>query len=76
EIRYSAGDLAAPIDTLEAGLLRSPIDHQPSAICQGGRRLRFLPEAFGKSRGLVVLNLSNKQLQVRFFDFLFGFCSL
>ncbi|KAL8150844.1 hypothetical protein V2J09_020652 [Rumex salicifolius] len=35
-----------------------------SAICQGGRRLRFLPEAFGKSRGLVVLNLSNKQLQV------------
>ncbi|KAL8162074.1 hypothetical protein V2J09_013563, partial [Rumex salicifolius] len=84
EIRYSAGDLAAPIDeTLEAGLLRSPIDHQleakgaivrlfassspakrKSAICQGGRRLRFLPEAFGKIRGLVVLNLSNNQLQV------------
>ncbi|KAL8154167.1 hypothetical protein V2J09_011927 [Rumex salicifolius] len=29
-----------------------------------GRRLRFLPEAFGKIRGLVVLNLSNNQLQV------------
>ncbi|KAL8128803.1 hypothetical protein V2J09_017958 [Rumex salicifolius] len=31
-LRYSAGDLAAPTDeTLEAGLLRSPIDHQPIA---------------------------------------------
>ncbi|XP_073525934.1 uncharacterized protein [Phyllobates terribilis] len=28
-----------------------------------GKRLRFLPEAFGKIRGLVVLNLSNNQLQ-------------
>ncbi|KAL8158713.1 hypothetical protein V2J09_000250 [Rumex salicifolius] len=67
EIRYSASDLAAPIDTLEAGLLRSPIDHQPvlivspdckeakGAICQGGRRLRFLPEAFGKSRVITLL---------------------
>ncbi|KAL8136985.1 hypothetical protein V2J09_002986 [Rumex salicifolius] len=26
-----------------------------SAICQGGRRLRFLPEAFGKSRGVHTL---------------------
>ncbi|KAL8160800.1 hypothetical protein V2J09_012289 [Rumex salicifolius] len=37
---------------------------------QGGRRLRFLPEAFGKSRGLVVLNLSNKQLQLFYLSIL------
>ncbi|KAK1294000.1 hypothetical protein QJS10_CPA16g00433 [Acorus calamus] len=29
-----------------------------------GRQLRFLPEAFGRLRGLVVMNLSNNQLTV------------
>ncbi|KAL8139757.1 hypothetical protein V2J09_005778 [Rumex salicifolius] len=42
----------------------SHVKKYESVICQGGRRLRFLPEAFGKIRGLVVLNLSNNQLQV------------
>ena len=32
-----------------------------------GRKLRFLPEAFGKISGLVLLNLSSNQLEVCFF---------
>lgn len=40
-----------------------------------GRQLMLLPEAFGRIRGLVSLNLSNNQLEViRVFYFNFPFC--
>ncbi|KAL8140275.1 hypothetical protein V2J09_006296, partial [Rumex salicifolius] len=65
--RPPAGSLIVSPDYKEAkgAIVRffaSPAKRK-SAICQGGRRLRFLPEEFRKIRGLVVLNLSNKQLQ-------------
>ncbi|KAJ7953551.1 Plant intracellular ras-group-related LRR protein [Quillaja saponaria] len=46
------------------GILKKAETGEVDTIELSGRQLRFLPEAFGKIRGLVVLNLSHNQLKV------------
>lgn len=46
------------------GVLEAARGSELERVDLSGRKLRFLPEAFGKITGLVVLNLSNNQLEV------------
>ncbi|KAA8540766.1 hypothetical protein F0562_024315 [Nyssa sinensis] len=46
------------------GILQASSGKVTERIDLSGRRLRFLPEAFGGLRGLVALNLSSNQLEV------------
>ncbi|KAI8017826.1 Plant intracellular Ras-group-related LRR protein 9 [Camellia lanceoleosa] len=45
------------------GILQEASGKEIGRIDLSGRRLRLLPEAFGRLRGLVVLNLSSNQLE-------------
>ncbi|GAB2269768.1 Plant intracellular Ras-group- LRR protein 1 [Dionaea muscipula] len=63
EVRESSG-IKEEVDEVVVGILTENaagkgIDH----VDLSGRRLRFVPEAFGKIPGLLSLNLSNNQLQ-------------
>jgi len=46
------------------GILRKAESEEVEKVDLSGSQLRILPEAFGKIRGLVVLNLSQNQLEV------------
>ncbi|KAF8390497.1 hypothetical protein HHK36_025023 [Tetracentron sinense] len=46
------------------GILQEALGKRLERVELSGRQLRFLPEAFGRLRGLLLLNLSNNQLQV------------
>ncbi|KAJ4958085.1 hypothetical protein NE237_025196 [Protea cynaroides] len=46
------------------GILQEASEKELERVELKGRQLRFLPEEFGKIRGLVVLNLSSNQLEV------------
>lgn len=48
-----------------AKILQDANEKEMDRISLTGRRLRFLPEGFGHIRGLVVLDISSNQLQVR-----------
>lgn len=47
-----------------ARILQDANEKEMDRISLSGRRLRFLPEGFGRIRGLVVLDISSNQLQV------------
>jgi hypothetical protein len=53
------------------GVLREGSSKGIERVDLSNRRLRFLPEGFGRVVGLKVLNLSNNQLQVFFFYLVF-----
>lgn len=53
------------------GILQEAAGKELERVDLSGKQLRVLPEAFGKIRGLVVLNLSNNQLQVNLLHFCF-----
>ncbi|GLT53794.1 hypothetical protein SLA2020_270420 [Shorea laevis] len=46
------------------GILQEATGHGLERVDVSGRRLRFLPEAFGRIRSLVVLDVSSNQLEV------------
>ncbi|XP_021812949.1 plant intracellular Ras-group-related LRR protein 1-like [Prunus avium] len=46
------------------GILQEASGTELDRVNLSGRRLRFLPEAFGRIRGLLMLDLSNNELQV------------
>ncbi|CAM8922129.1 unnamed protein product [Rhodiola kirilowii] len=46
------------------GLLQEAMGKEMERVDLSGKQLRVLPEAFGRIRGLVVLNLSDNQLQM------------
>ncbi|XP_038879710.1 plant intracellular Ras-group-related LRR protein 9-like [Benincasa hispida] len=47
-----------------ASILQDANENEIDRISLSGRRLRFLPEGFGRIRGLVVLDISSNQLQI------------
>lgn len=51
------------------GLLHEASGKGVERVNLSGRRLRFLPEAFGRIRSLVLLDVSSNQLEVMFFFF-------
>lgn len=53
------------------GLLHEASGKGVERVNLSGRRLRFLPEAFGRIRSLVVLDVSSNQLEVMLFFLLF-----
>lgn len=53
------------------GLLHEASGKGVERVNLSGRRLRFLPEAFGRIRSLVVLDVSSNQLEVMLFFFFF-----
>lgn len=58
------------------GLLHEASGKGVERVNLSGRRLRFLPEAFGRIRSLVVLDVSNNQLEVVLLFLFFFFCLL
>ena len=61
--------VAAAVEVNEevVGILQHALDNRVERVDLSGRKLRLLPEAFGRIQGLLVLDLSNNQLQVTFF---------
>jgi len=53
------------VDEGVVGILRKAETEEVEKVDLSGSQLKILPEAFGKIRGLVVLNLSQNQLEVR-----------
>lgn len=51
------------------GILQEASGTELERVDLSGRKLRFLPEAFGRIRGLRVLNVSSNQLEVCFYLF-------
>lgn len=54
------------------GILQEAAMRAMERVELAGRKLRFLPEAFGRLQGLVVLNLANNELEVRIMNLGFG----
>jgi len=52
------------VDEGVVGILRKAESEEVEKVDLSGSQLRILPEAFGKILGLVVLNLSQNQLEV------------
>ncbi|XP_061372738.1 plant intracellular Ras-group-related LRR protein 3 [Gastrolobium bilobum] len=52
------------VDEQVVAILRKAHSEEVERVDLSGRQLRILPEAFGKIRGLLVLNLSRNQLEV------------
>ncbi|BAT99482.1 hypothetical protein LR48_Vigan03g316200 [Vigna angularis] len=58
------------VDEGVVGILRQAEIEEVKKVDLSGSQLRILPEAFGKIRGLVVLNLSQNQLELILLDVL------
>lgn len=56
--------ISEEVDEEVAKILQEAKEKEMDRISLSGRRLRFLPEEFGRIRGLVVLDISSNQLQV------------
>ena len=62
------GVVGEEVDEEVVGVLRRAEREEVESVDLSGRQLRILPEAFGKIRGLVKLDLSNNQLEVYIHD--------
>ena len=58
------GEVKEEVNEEVVGILQEASGKGLERVDLSGRRLRFLPEAFGKIRSLVSLNLSSNQLEV------------
>ncbi|KAL5983394.1 Plant intracellular Ras-group-related LRR protein 1 [Asimina triloba] len=63
------GDLGGAVEEDQTneevvGILQESMGRRMERVELAGRQLKFLPEAFGQLRGLLVLNLSNNLLEV------------
>ena len=82
KIYEKAGKVAGNSEEVEevnvevVGILEEAQGRGLERVDLSGRKLRFLPEAFGKISGLLLLNLSSNQLEVFFFFLLCLFLKL
>lgn len=60
----SSSELKEEVNEEVIGILQEALGKSVERVDLSGRQLRILPEAFGKIRSLIVLNLSNNQLTV------------
>lgn len=63
DMEEEEGEVVEEVNEEVVGILQEASGKEIGRIDLSGRRLRLLPEAFGRLRGLVVLNLSSNQLE-------------
>lgn len=64
EERVEGGESSEEVNEEVVGILQEATGTGLERVDLSGRRLRFLPEAFGRIRSLLVLNISNNVLEV------------